>query len=90
MQSSHGFLSGLLVLMLVGLEVKGQTPVLVTSPWGQIQGLTNEIVPGKQFTPLPKIANCGELCARQLVPLRHKPGEDDDEAVSIILKCVVH
>ena len=29
--------------------------------------------------PLPKIANCGEVCASQLVPLRHKPREDDDD-----------
>ena len=31
-------------------------------------------------SPLPKIANCGEVCASQLVPLRHKPREDDDES----------
>ena len=27
-------------------------------------------------SPLPKIANCGEVCASQLVPLRHKLRED--------------
>ena len=32
-------------------------------------------------SPLPKIANCGEVCANQLVPLRHKPREDDDDDV---------
>ena len=31
------------------------------------------------LAPLPKIANCGEVCASQLVPLRHKPREDDDD-----------
>ena len=31
------------------------------------------------FSPLPKIANCGEVCASQLIPLRHKPREDDDD-----------
>ena len=30
------------------------------------------------FSPLPKIADCGEICASQLVPIRHKPREDDD------------
>ena len=30
-------------------------------------------------SPMPKIANCGEVCARQLVPLRHRPREDDDD-----------
>ena len=30
-------------------------------------------------SPLPKIANCGEVCVSQLVPLRHKPREDDDD-----------
>ena len=30
-------------------------------------------------SPLPKIANCGEVCASQLVPLRHKPRENDDD-----------
>ena len=24
------------------------------------------------------VFNCGEVCASQLVPLRHKPREDDD------------
>ena len=28
---------------------------------------------------LPKIANCGEVCASQLAPLWHKPREDDDD-----------
>ena len=31
------------------------------------------------FYPLAKIANCREVCASHLVPLRHKPQEDDDE-----------
>ena len=31
------------------------------------------------FSPLPKTDNCGEVCASQLVPLRHKPREDDDD-----------
>ena len=30
-------------------------------------------------SPLPKITNCGEVCASQLVPLRHKPWEEDDD-----------
>ena len=30
-------------------------------------------------SPLLKIANCGEVCASPLVPLRHKPREDDDD-----------
>ena len=31
------------------------------------------------FSLLPKTANCGEVCASQLVPLWHKPREDDDD-----------
>ena len=31
------------------------------------------------FSPLPKIANCGDVCACQLIPLRHKPREVDDD-----------
>ena len=31
------------------------------------------------FSPLPKIAKCGEVCASQLVPLRNKPREDDND-----------
>ena len=31
------------------------------------------------FSPLPKIANCGEVCASQLVPLLHKTRKDDDD-----------
>ena len=39
------------------------------------------------FSPQPKIANCGEVCASQLVPLRHKPQEDDDnEQLLVIFK----
>ena len=30
------------------------------------------------LSPLPKIANCGAVCASQLVPLQYKPQEDDD------------
>ena len=37
-------------------------------------------------SPLPKIANCGEVCASQLVPLRPKPREDDDDDSSKDLK----
>ena len=36
------------------------------------------------FSPLPKIANCGEVCASQLVTLRHQPREDDDDDPSTI------
>ena len=31
------------------------------------------------FSPLAKIANCGEVCASQLVSLWHKPREEDDD-----------
>ena len=37
--------------------------------------------------PLPKIANCGEVCASQLEPLRHKPREDDDVSVRLLFDC---
>ena len=40
------------------------------------------------FSPLPKIANYGEVCASQLVPLRHKPREEDDDDVVCALVCV--
>ena len=36
-------------------------------------------------SPLPKIANCGEVCTSQLVPLWHKPREDDDDDECILL-----
>ena len=36
------------------------------------------------FSPLPEIANCGEVCASQLVPLRHKTREDEDDRLHII------
>ena len=37
------------------------------------------------FSPLPKIAKCGEVCASQLVPLRQKPREDyDDESTQLV------
>ena len=31
-----------------------------------------------------QIANCGEVCASQLVLLRHKPREDDDDCNMIL------
>ena len=40
-------------------------------------------------SPLPKIANCGEVCASQLVPLRHKPWEDDDECFLTDFTCQI-
>ena len=36
------------------------------------------------FSPLPKIANCGGVCASQLVLLRYKPRKDDDASFGFI------